>query len=107
MPPDEGIPDILDCPAAVVAAPNMAGPRQSEKLQGRLARWMPRWFEAACRASAAEHIGGACWLEVSFDANPANSASPGPFQSDRIPILGRSGQRAIKTCFAKLNGAGR
>ena len=104
MPPDEGIPDILDRQAAVVAAPNTAGPRQSEKLRGRLARWKPRWFEAVCRASSAEHIGGVCWWEVNFDAKPA---SPGPLQSDRITFLGRSGQHGIKTCLAKLDGAGR
>jgi len=104
MPPDEGIPDVLDRQAAVVAAPNTAGPRQSEKLRGQLARWKPPWFEAVCRASAAEHIGSVYWWEVNFDANPA---SPGPFQSDRITFLGRSGQHAIKTCFARLNGAGR
>jgi hypothetical protein len=104
MTPDEGIPDILDGQAAVVAAPNKAGPRPYEKLRGRLARWKPRWFEAVSRTSAADHIGGVYWWEANFDANPA---SPGPFQSDRITFLGRSGQRAIKTCFAKLNGAGR
>ena len=27
--------------------------------------------------------------------------------ADRIPILCRPGQRAITTCFAKLNGAGK
>jgi hypothetical protein len=100
----KGSPGFLDLQAAVVAAPDMPGPWQSEKLRGRLARWKPRWFEAVCRAPSAEHIGGVCWREVNFDANPA---SPGPFQSDWITFLGRSGQRAIKTCFAKLNGAGR
>jgi len=104
MPPDEGFPDILDRQAAVVAAPHMPGSHQSEKLRGRCARWKPRWFEAVCRASAAEHIGAVCWWEVNFDADPA---SPGPFQSGRITFLGRSEQHAIKTCFAKLNGAGR
>lgn len=79
--PNEGIPEILDRQAAVMAAHSMTGPRQSEKLRSRLARWKPPWFEAVCRASAAEHIGGVYWWEVNFDANPA---SPGPFQSDRI-----------------------
>jgi hypothetical protein len=60
--------------------------------------------ETVCRASAAEHIGAVCWREDNFDANPPR---PGPFQSDRITFLGRSGQRAVKTCFAKLNEAAR
>jgi len=59
------------------------------------------WYEAVCRAVAADHIGGVYWWEVSFDADPAD---PGPFESDRITFLGRSAQQAIKTCFSGLSG---
>jgi hypothetical protein len=61
------------------------------------------WYEAVCRAVAAEHVAGVYWWEVSFDANPAD---PGPFQSDRITFVGRSAQQVIKTCFARLSGPG-
>lgn len=59
-----------------------------------------RWFEAACRAVAAESIGGVYWWEVSFDADPAH---PSLYQSDRLTFLGRPAQDVIRSCFASLS----
>jgi hypothetical protein len=58
------------------------------------------WFQAACNAVSAEHIGGGMyWWEVNFDADPAH---PAPFESDRLTFLDRPAQRVIRDCFARL-----
>jgi hypothetical protein len=59
------------------------------------------WYQAACNAVSAEHIGGGIyWWEVNFDANPAD---PRPFESDRLTFLDRPAQHVIRNCFAKLS----
>ncbi len=42
--PVAGLTDLTGGQAAVATAPNSAGPRQSENLRGRLARWKPQFW---------------------------------------------------------------